>query len=110
MANYQRWTQVTPNEQQQRDLDNYGSSGAKQGGKDICLITQVNHDVMWAISHRSGEIITADTRGDGIENAEHLARKYGADVLSNDVGDYQTFELPYDKKAARNFLKALSRI
>jgi hypothetical protein len=110
MASYQRWTTVVPTEREEEVLDTHGSGMVARRGKDICLITQVNSDVLWAIEHRSGEVVTADTRGDGIKKAEELAAKYGVDVLSNDIGDYQTFELPYDKKAGRNFLKALSRI
>lgn len=107
---YQRWTSVQPTSKEEDILENRGSGYASRNGKDICLLTQTNDDVVWGIAHRSGEIVTVDLRGDDIEKAELLAKKYDVDVMSNDIGDYSSFELGYDKAKNNRFLQALHRI
>ena len=107
---FQRWAEVTPNDNQLEILEDRGSGYATQGGKDICLITQVNSNVVWAIEHRSGEIVTMDTRGEEIEKVEDLAKKHDCRVMSNDIGDYQTVELGYDKVSNRKFLQSIARM
>lgn len=107
---YQRWTSVEPTSRELEILDNRGSGYATRNGKDICLLTQTNSDVVWGITHRSGEIITADLCGDEIKKAELLAKKYDVDIMSNDIGDYESFELGWDKKQNNRFLQALRRM
>lgn len=110
MSKYQRWIAVEPTKKEIDILEDRGSGYASRNGKDICLITQVNDDCIWAIEHRSGDIVTADTRGDGIDKAAELAEKFDIAILPNDLGDYQTFEMGCNKSNSTKFLRALSRI